>query len=54
MLKLTQLAPDGTSGLSSQRPVFWHSAYFIASCGGVTVETLKHYVQQQSEPPENE
>ncbi|WP_009632389.1 IS200/IS605 family transposase [Synechocystis sp. PCC 7509] len=27
--------------------VFWHSAYFIASCGGVTVEQLKQYVQQQ-------
>ena len=29
------------------KPVFWHSAYFIASCGGVTVEQLKQYVQQQ-------
>ena len=28
------------------KSVFWHSAYFIASCGGVTVETLKRYVQE--------
>jgi len=32
------------------KPVFWHSAYFIASCGGVTVEELKRYVQQQDSP----
>ncbi|MEH2059454.1 MAG: IS200/IS605 family transposase [Nostoc sp.] len=29
------------------KPVFWNSAYFIASCGGVTVEVLKQYVQNQ-------
>jgi putative transposase len=29
------------------KPVFWNSAYFIASCGGVTVEVLKRYVQEQ-------
>lgn len=33
-----------------RKPVFWHSAYFIASCGGVTVEQLKQYVQQQDYP----
>lgn len=33
-----------------RKPVFWHSAYFIASCGGVTVEELKRYVQQQDSP----
>ncbi len=32
------------------KPVFWHSAYFIASCGGVTVDQLKQYVQQQDYP----
>ena len=31
------------------KPVFWNEAYFIASCGGVTVETLKKYVQNQGE-----
>jgi len=34
------------------KPVFWHSAYFIASCGGVTVEQLKQYIQQQDCPDE--
>ena len=34
------------------KPVFWHSAYFIASCGGTTVETLRRYVQQQDSPVE--
>lgn len=32
------------------KPKFWSSAYFIASCGGVTVEILKQYVQSQSAP----
>lgn len=32
------------------KPIFWHSAYFIATCGGVTLETLKQYVQQQESP----
>ena len=35
------------------KPVFWHSAYFIASCGGVTVEELKRYVQMQDSPVSN-
>lgn len=25
----------------------WTNAYFIASCGGVTVETLKRYIESQ-------
>ncbi|MBW4638114.1 MAG: IS200/IS605 family transposase [Gloeocapsa sp. UFS-A4-WI-NPMV-4B04] len=33
-----------------RKPVFWHSAYFIASCGGVTVEELKRYVREQDSP----
>lgn len=33
-----------------RKPVFWHSAYFIASCGGVTVEQLKQYVSEQDSP----
>lgn len=32
------------------KPVFWSGAYFVASCGGVTVEQLKKYVQQQHNP----
>lgn len=30
--------------------VLWNGSYFIASCGGVTVETLKKYVESQSRP----
>ncbi len=29
------------------KPYFWTGAYFIASCGGVTVEQLKKYVETQ-------
>jgi putative transposase len=30
--------------------VFWTGAYFVASCGGVTIDVLKKYVQQQDCP----
>ena len=40
--------------LSSQyfygKPHFWTGAYFVASWGGVTVEQLKTYVENQSSP----
>lgn len=32
------------------KPVFWSGAYFVASCGGVTVEQLKQYVESQHSP----
>lgn len=32
------------------KAVFWTGAYFVASCGGVTVEQLKQYVEQQASP----
>lgn len=32
------------------KPVFWTGAYFICSCGGVTLEQLKAYVQSQDTP----
>jgi putative transposase len=32
------------------KPVFWTGAYFISSCGGVTLEQLKAYVQNQESP----
>ena len=31
---------------------FWSESYFIASCGGVTIEKLKAYVQSQDVPQE--
>lgn len=33
-----------------RKDVLWNGSYFIASCGGVTVETLKKYVEGQSRP----
>jgi putative transposase len=30
---------------------FWNSSYFVASCGGVTVETLRRYVENQEQIP---
>ncbi|MDJ0533326.1 MAG: IS200/IS605 family transposase [Xenococcaceae cyanobacterium MO_207.B15] len=34
-----------------RKKVFWTSSYFIASCGSVTIDTLKKYVQSQDSPP---
>lgn len=33
-----------------KKAVLWNEAYFIASCGGVTVSQLKQYVQGQNTP----
>lgn len=33
-----------------KKKVLWNEAYFIASCGGVTISQLKHYVQNQASP----
>lgn len=30
--------------------VLWTGSYFVASCGGVTIEQLKKYVEQQDRP----
>lgn len=32
------------------KKALWSSGYFIASCGGVTVDDLKTYVQNQDRP----
>lgn len=32
------------------KDVFWNGSYFIASCGGVTISTLKQYIEQQNTP----
>ncbi|MGD1702597.1 IS200/IS605 family transposase [Dapis sp. BLCC M229] len=32
------------------KPVLWTGSYFVASCGGVTIEQLKQYVEHQSTP----
>jgi putative transposase len=33
-----------------RKPVLWTGSYFVASCGGVTVEQLKKYIEHQSTP----
>jgi putative transposase len=32
------------------KDVLWTNGYFIASCGGVTVEQLKKYIEEQDRP----
>jgi putative transposase len=32
------------------KKVLWTGSYFIASCGGVTIEQLRKYVEQQDRP----
>ncbi len=29
------------------KPYFWTGSYFVATCGGVTVQQLKQYVENQ-------
>jgi putative transposase len=36
------------------KPYFWTGAYFVASCGGVTVQQLKNYVENQNTPEKDE
>ena len=34
--------------------VLWSGSYFVSSCGGVTIEQLRKYVEQQNRPtPDN-
>ena len=32
------------------KPVFWSGSYYIASCGGVTIERLRKYIEKQNSP----
>lgn len=38
---------DHLKSIYGSKPVLWHRAYFVASCGGAPLETIKHYVQSQ-------
>ncbi len=44
--------PDLASKYFDNKPYFWTGAYFVASCGGVTVSQLKQYVENQKSPQE--
>ena len=37
-----------------KKKVVWNSSYFIASCGGVTISTLKKYIENQNTPQEEQ
>ncbi len=42
--------PDLPAKYFYNKPHFWTGAYFVASCGGVTIEQLKKYVDNQKQP----
>ncbi len=44
--------PAPTKGARERAPsrVFWTGSYFVSSCGGVTIDVLKKYVQSQNAP----
>ena len=44
--------PELASKYFYNKPYFWTGAYFVASCGGVTVTQLKKYVENQKSPEE--
>ena len=33
-----------------RKDVLWHGSYFVASCGGVTISTLRKYIEEQNRP----
>jgi putative transposase len=33
-----------------RKPVLWSASYFIVSCGGAPLETIKKYIQDQETP----
>jgi len=35
------------------KDVFWSGSYFVSSCGGVTVSTLRKYIENQESPVES-
>jgi putative transposase len=43
--------PDHLKKIYGQdKRVLWTGAYFVASCGGVTIDQLKKYVENQDSP----
>lgn len=47
--KLRQEFTEHIDNFYSQN-VFWNSSYFVASFGGVTVSTLRKYIENQQNP----
>ena len=48
--KLRQEFPEEINN-HYQKKVFWSESYFLASCGGVTVDVLRKYIENQDVPP---
>jgi len=46
--------PDLAKKFFYSKPHLWTGSYFVASCGGVTVEQLKKYVEKQDTPKSKE
>ena len=46
--------PNLAAKYFDNKPYFWTGGYFVASCGGVTVEQLKKYVENQKNSPKVE
>ena len=44
--------PHLASKYFDNKPYFWTGAYFVASCGGVSINQLKQYVENQKSPSE--
>ncbi len=41
---------DSSVTILAYKDVFWNGSYFVASCGGVTVSTLRKYIENQPNP----
>jgi putative transposase len=50
---IRQEFPEHLNRFYGAKKVFWTGSYFVASCGGVTIEQLKDYVQNQQTPSGN-
>ena len=42
--------PQLSSKYFHNKPYFWTGAYFVASCGSVTISQLQQYVENQKSP----
>jgi len=51
--KLRQEFTEHLSRLYTKN-VFWNGSYFLASCGGVTISTLKQYIESQDRPKDGD
>jgi len=51
--KLRQEFPDRVNQFY-WKDVLWSGSYFLASCGGVTISTLKQYIENQNNPESNQ